>query len=155
MPPYGRGGAGNIQAIEQENGRIATDLAANQPPADSHQTESRPADTLLRDEQQYTRIGRGGLGNLHPTQEMGETSNRPSTGSIRSKETQASNLRTHGRGGAGNYAFSEDGSHTETARKQAQEHQSREKMKQDVENNVNEHLAFPQKAKLAGGEQPD
>lgn len=60
--------------------------------------------------------------------------------------------RTYGRGGAGNFEFGRSENQLEAERKRTQDERSREKLKQAIEKGVQEQLAMPQKAKLAGAE---
>ncbi|GAB7358018.1 hypothetical protein MBLNU230_g0183t1 [Neophaeotheca triangularis] len=73
MPAYGRGGAGNIQAVDAENARVAQDLEANQANAEASLQPSSLSDMMAREEQQYAHSGRGGAGNYYSPKELSET----------------------------------------------------------------------------------
>lgn len=154
----GRGGAGNVRTIEPENARISIDLEANQAAAASHGREPLPSDYLNREEQQYALSGRGGAGNYYSPKELSQTgrfsSARTGTGSGSAPQAQGmtEQSRTYGRGGAGNHYFGERERAALDAEKRRQEDQFREKLKQDIERGVKEHLAMPPKAKLPAGE---
>lgn len=174
---YGRGGAGNIQALEQVNAKISSDLEANQQAAESDHKEPVPSDYSSREEQQYAHTGRGGMGNWYSPKELSEKgrfndahrshilgegtqppantvdqSNGSAPPSYSAAEAPRETTRTYGRGGAGNWSFGVSESEERAARKRIQDDQAREKLKADVEKGVGESLAMPQKAKLPGGE---
>jgi hypothetical protein len=151
MPPYGRGGAGNIQAIEQENARIAADLEANQSSADNALNERLPAGLPSHKvAQPYTHTGRGGAGNFVDSKDLrqedisGHRSNADPAGTMAGAR--------YGRGGAGNHEFIAGLKNQEDAKQREGEHITREQLKEEIEKGVKESLAMPQKAKLAGGE---
>lgn len=150
MPSYGRGGAGNIQAVEEENARVAADLEANQSAADSYNKNTVASDYFDREPAQYASSGRGGMGNLYDPKHLKDT--MPAPGGEPTNRSGNAPTRTYGRGGAGNYAFGLGENEERAAQKTAEEEQSREKLKQDIERGVMKQLATPPKAKLAGGE---
>ena len=150
MPSYGRGGAGNIQAVEQANAKIFADLEANQATAETQNKEPLPTDYLEREQQQYVHTGRGGMGNYASPRDLkdnGVTMDRDSTSQVANDSA-----RTPGRGGAGNYAFGASQSQRRAAQERLKEDQSRERLKLEIEKSVKETLAMPQKAKVPGGE---
>ena len=158
MPPYGRGGAGNINAVEQAKAKIAADLEANGQSALTADSFDRQGEGLVRSEREeeepvYKHSGRGGAGNYYSPTEFGGEGAVASKSSAQGTSSAApvSNTRTPGRGGAGNYAFgvSEDES---DARKRMEEKRKGEKLREDVERGVNERLALPRKARVSGGE---
>ena len=150
MPSYGRGGSGNFQAVEKENAKVAADLEANQAAADTYSRNPLQSDYLKREPAQYAYTGRGGAGNLYSPQELKES--RATPGGEPTSWSETTSTRTHGRGGAGNYEYGLGESEQRAAQKKAEEEQSREKLKQDIEKGVMENLAMPQKAKLPGAE---
>ncbi|KAK3055531.1 hypothetical protein LTR09_003451 [Extremus antarcticus] len=145
MPPYGRGGAGNIQTIEQENAKVAADLEANQSSAEKYTTEQLPP---KREEQQYKRTGRGGAGNMVDSN-VSKKDDLVGSGPT-PKPVGATGPARYGRGGAGNHDYSDGIWRSENARKTEKEHASREKLQQAIEKGVEESLAMPQKARLVG-----
>lgn len=162
MPYAGRGGVGNIQAVEQENKRIATDLEANQ---DAAKSFSQPP--TLREEQQFAHYGRGGAGNLYSPKELSNTgvyqdpglSKRvgdgvDTIGNEPMPHGTKDEVRKVGRGGAGNYA-AYDASEGQTRALESRlnaDREMKERVKADVEEQVKSTLAEPPKAKLAGAE---
>lgn len=174
--PYGRGGAGNIQALEQENARVSADLEANQQAAESDRKGRLPAQHPEREEQQYAHTGRGGMGNFFSPKELSRTGNfsdahrshilgdgtQPPAESAEQMQdappsynaalSNAAPTRTVGRGGAGNYSFGVSESEEKAARKRIEDEKMREKLKEEIEAGVKDQLAMPPKAKLPGGE---
>ncbi|KAK4548662.1 hypothetical protein LTR36_009573 [Oleoguttula mirabilis] len=171
---YGRGGAGNIQAIEQDSARVAADLEANQ---QDGSTGVPAAANVERQEQQYAHKGRGGVGNWYSPKELKEkghfndahrshilgdgtqppansadvgTGNAPPSYNAAQPSTET--IKTYGRGGAGNYSFGVSESEERAARKRMQQEETKEKLKAEIEKNVQQSLAMPAKAKLPSGE---
>jgi hypothetical protein len=174
MPYYGRGGAGNIQAVEEENARISADLEANQQAAEA---ENQQGLSDRSKEQQYAHTGRGGAGNWYSPRELRERGHfsdadrshilgdgtQPPTDSARSGDnaaappsytvTQTSSQTSKvGRGGAGNISFGVNEDEERAARKRLAQQEAQEKLKADIEKGVKERLAMPPKAKLPGGD---
>lgn len=161
MPYAGRGGAGNIQAVEQENKRIAADLEAGQ---DAAKSFSQPPP--LREEQQYAHSGRGGAGNYYSPKELSDTGVYKDSGlgkkvgdgvdTIGNEPVPQAKeeVRKVGRGGAGNYAaFDSSEGQTRALEKRLEADRAmREMVKADVEEKVKSTLAEPPRAKLAGVE---
>ncbi|KAK6434556.1 hypothetical protein LTR95_009255 [Oleoguttula sp. CCFEE 5521] len=148
----GRGGAGNIQAVQQEKDRIADDLESGSKTAAkerSNVVEGKQSD------QQYAHSGRGGAGNYYSHKELSESGNF-STGeaAVRASGSTASTqpVRKYGRGGAGNYEFSSTVFVQAKAQDKAVEADRRARLQDDIEKGVSEQLAFPSKAKLPGTE---
>ena len=172
MAPFGRGGAGNIEAVQKENERINNDLEASQSAADNVGNDFVPPADIQRDEQQYAHTGRGGAGNYYSPKDLNQKGNfsdahrshipgdgtlAPAEGSTAppsynavSSGTEAA--RKTGRGGAGNYDFGINEAETKAARRRREEDEKQARLKQDIEKGVQESLAFPSKAKLSGGE---
>lgn len=154
MPAYGRGGAGNIQAIEQEKVRIAADIEANHGPTGFHTNESIPLEYTRHEGQTYAHMGRGGMGNYYSPKESNRSGEVKDSRTLKDRgvvEDSNQAAKTYGRGGAGNYAVSLSINEERAARERQAEERTREKLRQDVENGVQQHLALPPKAKLAGG----
>lgn len=172
MPPYGRGGAGNYEAIQRENEKISNDLEANQVAAESATSSFIPPDIADKNEAQYAHTGRGGAGNYYSPQELtqkgtfggAQTSHVLGDGTpLPSDDVRPAAAPAHdgvpsavktGRGGAGNMNY--DIGINEAERKAAREHEEADRkqqaLKDDVEKGVKESLAFPSKAKLPGGQ---
>ena len=171
---YGRGGVGNIQALEQETARVAADLEANQQAAGaSSQYNALPG----KEEPKFAHTGRGGMGNYYSPEELSQTGHfsdahrshipgdgtqqpptepgRESTGPPSYSTTQASAAPTRmvGRGGAGNFSFGVSESEERAARKRMADEKKREVLTGEIEKGVKEQLAVPPKAKLSGVEQ--
>lgn len=75
MAPYGRGGAGNYEAIKRENEKVANDLESNQSAADNATNNYVPPDIAERGEAQYAHTGRGGAGNYYSPRDLAENGN--------------------------------------------------------------------------------
>lgn len=162
MPYAGRGGAGNIQAVEEANKRIAEDIEANHPGAETLNTQPAPTS-----DEQYARVGRGGAGNFYNPQDdsdtnrigLGDGINSLGSGPIEtSRKTAVSNpepTKNFGRGGAGNFLFDSSENQDRALRRQLEEdEQKKQEVKEQVEKGVEETLAMPPKAKLPR-EMPD
>lgn len=169
MAPYGRGGAGNYEAIQRENEKISNDLEANQSAADNATNSYVPPDIAEKGEAQYAHTGRGGAGNYYSPQDLSQTGNfsGAQTSHILGDGTPApsDNVRPAaapavtggpipktGRGGAGNYDFGINEAERKAARQHEEADRRQQRLKEDVEQGVKENLAFPSKAKLPGGE---
>lgn len=147
---YGRGGAGNLDAVAQENARIAEDLEASR--SDAGALTESPTVYVQRQEPSY--VGRGGSGNYGSLKESGNWD-----GLDQATEVPFSNIRkdsqpqspTYGRGGAGNYTAGSVEGKQKASRRKTEDEQKREKLKEEVEKGVHEQLAIPQKAKLPAG----
>ena len=147
MPPYGRGGAGNIQALEQTNAKIASDLEANQ----TTSQELLPSDYLHREEPKYVRSGRGGAGNYYDPKEVEQSANLGGDAAATVSKASTASNPTAGRGGAGNYAFGFSADARSAEREKLEEMRVREKVREDVERGVGEVLAVPPKARVGDG----
>lgn len=160
MPYAGRGGAGNIQAVDEANKRIAEDLEANQQSAESESHTPQPPPSQ---EEQYARVGRGGAGNFYDPQllseadkvNLGDGYNSLGSGGTTGPTIDASKApfseptRTFGRGGAGNYSFDASENQDRALRKKLAEDEEKKKvLKEQVERGVQETLAMPAQAKL-------
>ena len=75
MAPYGRGGAGNYEAIQRENEKVNNDLERSQSTADKDVINYVPPDIAERSEAQYAHTGRGGAGNYYSPRDLVETGN--------------------------------------------------------------------------------
>lgn len=146
---YGRGGAGNIDTVSQENARVAADLEANQSTTDSFAQTSSPINVV-----QPSYVGRGGAGNYGSSEDPSNWDSLESTASAPSSRTCGENQAqspTYGRGGAGNYAAGNPAYQRYLSRRTTEEQQKREKLQADIEQGVNEQLSMPRKAKLPSG----
>lgn len=175
MPPYGRGGAGNYEAVQRENEKVSQDLEANQGAADSATSSYLPPDIAEKGEAQYAHTGRGGAGNYYSPQDLSKTGNfdGAETSHILGDGTPAPSESVRptaapafdgmltavggptpktGRGGAGNYDFGINEAERKAARQHQESDVKQQRLKEDVEKGVKEQLAFPSKAKLPGGE---
>ncbi|KAK0857775.1 hypothetical protein LTS02_010095 [Friedmanniomyces endolithicus] len=166
--PYGRGGAGNIEAHEHDKVRVAADLEANhQAPKSSPETHV----PLTDDERKYAHSGRGGSGNYYSPQELSQTgsfsdahrshvlgdgtlapADATSMGNTDGAETssyiaaQASvrPTRTVGRGGAGNFDFGAGVSEEKAARERMDEEQKRKRVLGNYATSSTSITSFPQ-----------
>jgi hypothetical protein len=165
--PYGRGGAGNFYAAQQETARAATDLEANAQETQSVETKDQAtsASDANSQQQEYAHTGRGGAGNYYSPRALNETGHftdgtkAPDTGSASmaqgsasTAQTGAESARKVGRGGAGNYAFGIAEDEERIAQRKMEDEKKREQLRWDVEMGVKEQLAEPPRAILAGAE---
>lgn len=165
MPALGRGGAGNIEAINATNQKISADLERNQQDAEAYAGSSHP--TLHN--QEYAHMGRGGAGNYYSPRELNATGQfqgadtshvlgdgTPAPKSDKQKkEEAAASMGTgirYGRGGAGNFFGVDEGLANRMRQKQEDEARKKEELKQQVEKGVDDMLPRPEKVRLAGGE---
>ena len=149
MPAYGRGGAGNFQAVAQEKQRIAADPEAQEsteetshPTTDYHSPDPKT--------EQYKRAGRGGAGNYYSADDAisSEKAEQSVLDAGRKQQAPAIAPPKYGRGGAGNLAFAGGRKGEEDERVQTEVDKMRERVSKAVENHVEEGLAFPEKAKV-------
>ena len=150
MPSYGRGGAGNIQAVAQQSERTAADVEANESTAEAIAASHLSSQDIRRERQQYAHAGRGGAGNLYSADQMQEA--HPSDGLSGGKTMKASSTsstKVAGRGGAGNYEFAVTGREQQIAMQRQKEEETRERLKEDIVKDVGQQLAVPPKARLA------
>lgn len=75
MAPYGRGGAGNYEAIQRENEKVNNDLERSQSTAEKAGINYIPPDIAERSEAQYAHTGRGGAGNYYSPRDLAEQGN--------------------------------------------------------------------------------
>jgi hypothetical protein len=167
MAPYGRGGAGNYDALQRDNEKINSDLEASQSAADNATNSYAPPDIAEKSEAQYAHTGRGGAGNYYSPQDLSQTGNFvgaqtshilgdgtpvPSDNTRPAAAPAAAPPPKTGRGGAGNFDFGINEAERKAARQHEEADRRQQQLKQDVEKGVQENLAFPSKAKLPGGE---
>lgn len=149
MPPYGRGGAGNIQAVASERERVTTDLEANESVA-GPTIASQITSTPRRPSQQNVYSGRGGAGNFYTVH---KESNMKASYEVDdpecTKTCPGQKTRTPGRGGAGNFDFAANASEESNALAKAKDQEMRKEIAQNIKKDVEQQLAMPQKAKLA------
>lgn len=141
----GRGGAGNILAVQQEKARVTSDVEANLQTA-----ESAPAPQLANT-QEYAHSGRGGAGNYYSPKDLkdiGHFSNEnpivPPTGQTQTKTDLP--VMKYGRGGAGNVSYGVNEERAASKRIE-DERTKRERIQAESERQA-ESIAMPPKAKL-------
>lgn len=155
----GRGGAGNILAVQQEKARVASDVEANLPPtvdsaaaAGSAAAGSAAAPTPIQD---YAHSGRGGAGNYYSPKDLKETGRFSDRNPVVQASGAAQNhnhaspspapVARYGRGGAGNMSFGA----SESEEKAAADAERLKREKIEVETReAGESIAMPAKAKL-------
>jgi len=179
MPYYGRGGAGNIEAVQKENERINSDVEASQSAAERATSDFVPPADIKREEQQYAHSGRGGMGNWFSPAELNQSGKfsdahrshipgdgtlspdgnaktgegaPPSYNAIGASVSATEGVKKYGRGGAGNYDFGINEAEQKAARRIKTEDEKKARLEEDIEKGVQETLAMPQKAKLPGAE---
>nr|POE88327.1 hypothetical protein CFP56_11556 [Quercus suber] len=160
---YGRGGAGNIQAVAEQIAASKADLEANNLPA----INSYPSATAhaARDEAQYAHSGRGGAGNYYSPKDLAARGEFAGAGSshILGDGTPApaastaakqvpSAVKASGRGGAGNFLFGIGESEAQAAAKREEDERRASALKEDIAKVVEEALPMPEKAKLPASE---
>jgi hypothetical protein len=145
MPSYGRGGAGNIEAVAQEKERITIDSEANKDAKDCASSSQLP-NISQGSSQQYANTGCGGAGNVYSANEIHDMQSPDGPDDIKSTGRSTQSL---GRGGDGNYGCAADGSREAAALERMREQRSQERITKDIEKDVEQQLAIPQKAKLA------
>lgn len=156
MPPFGRGGAGNIKAITNETAKLAADIEANRPSTSSSDTAAMNAHLASESDhlhrhitpRQYANIGRGGAGNLVDAKGLEQA---PGISDGEAGTKGAGEGRGYGRGGAGNQEFGtgvREGLRVERERREMEEG---EMVRREVERGVGARLAVPEKARTAGG----
>lgn len=148
----GRGGAGNILALQQEKEGISDDVEAN-----LQQTlESAPVQPQTKT-QEYAHSGRGGAGNYYSPKDLKDTGHfshqNPVASASQHTNTQSSNpavpVAKYGRGGAGNMSFGVTESEQKAAIKKIEdERQQREKIEVESEREAGQSIAMPPKARL-------
>ncbi|KAI5245143.1 hypothetical protein E4T47_09335 [Aureobasidium subglaciale] len=161
MPAYGRGGAGNIEALKaaqasnSTNEKISADIERQQQDA-SAEAYAGTAHPALHN-QQWAHTGRGGQGNYYSPRELlatgkfegVDTSNVLGDGTPAPKGDKA--VRA-GRGGVGNFFGGDEGEAERLRAKKEDEARKQEELKREVEKGVDGSLSRPEKARLPGGE---
>lgn len=142
----GRGGAGNILAVQQEKARVSSDVEANLQATIDSSIQQQPQS------QQYAHAGRGGAGNYFSPKGLKETGHfshqEPST-STSSASSQPVPVARYGRGGAGNMSFGVIAGGDKAALKKVEaERLKREKIEVESEREAGQSIAMPPKAKL-------
>lgn len=157
--PYGRGGAGNIEALQREREQAAADVEAQQPKVLPNQPDSTSVDHS--EPPQYAHTGRGGAGNYYSPRELATTGSFAGTEVVDSDQTTASagrrcsivsvqqsaapTVHKVGRGGAGNYDFSAQA--RESSAPEGEQSKQRD-IESSVVQDVEEQLAVPPKARI-------
>lgn len=166
MPAFGRGGAGNIEALNATktsnatNEKISADLERNQQEAEDYAGTAHPA----LHNQEYAHTGRGGAGNYYSPRELKATGKfegadtshvlgdgTPAPKSDHEKAKEATVIR-YGRGGMGNFFGGDEDAANKLREKQEEEARKQEELKQQIEKGVDGVLSRPEKACLPGGE---
>ncbi|KAG9594708.1 hypothetical protein KCU77_g13562, partial [Aureobasidium melanogenum] len=166
MPAFGRGGAGNIEALNATktsnatNEKISADLERNQQDAEEYAGSAHPA----LHNQEYAHTGRGGAGNYYSPRELkatgkfegadtshvlGDGTPAPKTNEENDKEPT---VVRHGRGGMGNFFGVDEDMANKLRKKHEDEARKQEELKQQIEKGVDDVLSRPEKARLPGGE---
>lgn len=160
MPPYGRGGTGNIRALAQETSNSITknspsDLEANRSPSLDEAIEAQVLADCLRaqnelpdGQRQYAHTGRGGMGNYVESRELSKVASSVGENDIPMSNGLGSS-GAYGRGGAGNREFSANVREEEQKRRDVVEAAARERVRADVEKDVSEKLSMPAKVLVA------
>ncbi|KAF1829641.1 hypothetical protein BDW02DRAFT_560679 [Decorospora gaudefroyi] len=155
---YGRGGAGNFYAAQEESKKAAEDIEANRnasstaaPPSQSSQPSSASQD--------YAHMGRGGSGNWYEPKQLQKegtfteptdatappTSSKPHVSTPWHPEGQEMPVARSGRGGAGNLVWRSE----EARRKEREDEEARkEGLRIEAERCVEAGLAKPPGAVL-------
>lgn len=146
----GRGGAGNILAVQQERARITADVEA------SHQQTAEPTPAQQQTStQEYAHSGRGGAGNYYSPKDLKETgrfshqnpiANANASGPV---PTNAVPVVKYGRGGAGNMSYGVTESEEKAAMKKIEaERLKREEIEVESAREAANSIAMPPQAKL-------
>ena len=147
MPAYGRGGAGNIQAVAVETARITEDVEANG--TTEHFSGSPSTIGLRNGDQQYVHGGRGGAGNLHNATDLKHVQVPEEMMAGNAPASQSPSNKVPGRGGAGNYEFAMFSKNQQDALDAASKEATRRQIEQETETNINNLLTLPTKARIA------
>ncbi|QIW96047.1 hypothetical protein AMS68_001565 [Peltaster fructicola] len=169
--PYGRGGAGNIEAQQRERERATEDVEAQQ-----QQEIVLDASSLSGDRSapaQYAYSGRAGAGNIYSPKDLAKTGsfagtevvplredNVTSTGPMNRagsdsnadiivsvQQSATPTIHKVGRGGAGNYEYTS--SQVQGTNDADRERERQREIETSVVQNVEEQLAVPPKARIA------
>ncbi|KAI4630742.1 hypothetical protein J4E80_001680 [Alternaria sp. BMP 0032] len=158
---YGRGGAGNYYAAQEQSKKVAEDVEANRSSTTAAAQPSRdpPQVQPSNASQDYAHMGRGGAGNWYqPTELQKEgtftqaadataipTSSKPQISTPWHPEGQELPVARSGRGGAGNFVWKSE----EQTKRQVQDEEKRiEGLRNEVERSVEAGLAKPPGALL-------
>ncbi|KIW01072.1 uncharacterized protein PV09_07363 [Verruconis gallopava] len=144
--PYGRGGAGNIEAANQKQiDDLEAQRSRGEPrpvePAESSKSSSIASPANLN--QEYAHMGRGGAGNWYSPKDLSQTGKFDTSPEQLSSESRSidkdatSESRHRGRGGAGNFIWS------------SEEETNVEKRRKEVEIELKEMVAKGVEAELA------
>jgi hypothetical protein len=143
----GRGGAGNILAVQQEKAQVSGDVEAN-----LRQTLESPIlqQAQSQTQAQYAHSGRGGAGNYYSPKDLKETGrfSHQNTGTSSSTSSQAAHaapVARYGRGGAGNMSFGVTANEEKAAEA---ERVQRMKIEAESEREAEQSIVMPPRAKL-------
>lgn len=163
----GRGGAGNILALQQQHEKIVDDVEANRPRQTAGDQEEVEVPDSSREVQPYAYTGRGGAGNYYVPKDLKETGQfhnahrshilgdgTAAPDSVTPKEgsgAAAQPYRWQGRGGAGNYDWTAAENEERARLKKLEDDRLKEeKLRIDIEKGVSDALAVPERAKIGG-----
>ncbi|EDU39530.1 hypothetical protein A1F94_011890 [Pyrenophora tritici-repentis] len=156
---YGRGGAGNYYAAQQESKKAAEDVEANSA-STTTQTSQSPASAVPSNaSQDYAHMGRGGSGNWYQPKELQKegtftqavdataipTSSKPQVSTPWHPEGQELPVARSGRGGAGNFVWK---SEEQERKAREDEEKKKEELRVEAERSVEAGLAKPPGALL-------
>lgn len=152
----GRGGAGNILAQQLQRQQAADDVEAQTQPAES--AVSQTSSSTLPS--QYSYSGRGGAGNLYSPRELatagiftdtevvGQRTATTQPGKVTIEQGTSPVVRKVGRGGAGNYEYGTAQGQVNATTEAADDQKKGLEIQSTVEQDVNEQLAVPAKARI-------
>ncbi|CAN9225272.1 hypothetical protein CC77DRAFT_1017879 [Alternaria alternata] len=151
---YGRGGAGNYYAAQEQSKKAVEDVEANRSTTDTQPIHSSTPVQPSNSSQDYAHMGRGGAGNWYqPTELQKEgtftqavdataipTSSKPQISTPWHPEGQEMPVARSGRGGAGNFVWKSE----EQKKGQRDDEERRiEGLRDEVERSVEAGLAKP------------
>jgi len=156
---YGRGGAGNYYAAQEESKKAAADVEANLASTTTQASRSPASAVPSNASQDYAHMGRGGSGNWYQPKELQKegtftqpadataipTSSKPQVSTPWHPEGQELPVARSGRGGAGNFVWK---SEEQERRAGEDEEKRKEKLREEAERSVEAGLAKPPGALL-------
>ncbi|RMZ66492.1 hypothetical protein GMOD_00001828 [Pyrenophora seminiperda CCB06] len=156
---YGRGGAGNYLAAQEENKKAADDVEANHASTITQTSRSLVSALPSNASQDYAHMGRGGSGNWYQPKELQKegtftqpgdataipTSSKPQVSTPWHPEGQELPVGRSGRGGAGNFVWKRE---EQERRAREEEERRKEMLREEAERSVEAGLAKPAGALL-------
>ncbi|KAI2482170.1 hypothetical protein Ptr902_06551 [Pyrenophora tritici-repentis] len=151
---YGRGGAGNYYAAQQESKKAAEDVEANSASTTTQTSQSPASAVPSNTSQDYAHMGRGGSGNWYQPKELQKegtftqavdataipTSSKPQVSTPWHPEGQELPVARSGRGGAGNFVWK---SEEQERKAREDEEKKKEELRVEAERSVEAGLAKP------------